>query len=63
LTGAELREIRLRLGLTQKAMGKLVGVSRLTINRWERGIQKIREPFARLIAREIAPRTRRKRKR
>jgi len=33
------------------------------VNRWERNLQRISEPIARLIEREIAPRTRRRRKR
>jgi transcriptional regulator with XRE-family HTH domain len=38
LTGAELKERRLRLGLSQVAFGKLLGVSRYTIARSENGI-------------------------
>ncbi len=34
-TPEAIRDLRLRLGLTQAAFGQLVGVGYLTINRWE----------------------------
>jgi DNA-binding XRE family transcriptional regulator len=37
MTGAELKERRLRLGLSQAQFGKLIGVSRYTIARSEHG--------------------------
>jgi putative transcriptional regulator len=33
--GKRLAEIRLQLGLSQEAMGRLLGVSFATVNRWE----------------------------
>jgi transcriptional regulator with XRE-family HTH domain len=40
LTGAGLRRIRLRLGLTQGEMAKRMGVPRETYNRWEQRGQR-----------------------
>jgi transcriptional regulator with XRE-family HTH domain len=37
LTGRELRNQRLRLGLTQQQLAMKLGVARNTITRWERG--------------------------
>ena len=56
MTGAELRGIRGRLGLTQAAFGELVGVRRNTVARWEREERSINEPVARLIERLAAER-------
>ena len=36
--GARVRVIRAILGITQIEMGKIIGVSKLTISSWERGI-------------------------
>lgn len=36
----ELKEIRNKLGLTQEALARLIGVSFQTVNRWERGLFK-----------------------
>lgn len=42
LTGPELRAIRKRLGLTQEALAKLVGVGgKGTVYRWECGKRKV----------------------
>ena len=49
ITGAEIRRIRQRLGLTQEAFGRLVGVHFVTVSRWERGALGVRESAARLI--------------
>lgn len=37
MTGAEVRSIRERRGLTLEQLGRLVGVSRATMSRWELG--------------------------
>ena len=37
MDGSEIRELRIRLGLTQRAMADVVGVSANTVARWERG--------------------------
>lgn len=39
-SGAQLREFRRRLGLTQAALAARLGVSFVTVNRWERGKSK-----------------------
>lgn len=49
MTGAELRRIRKRLGLTQAQLAERVGVTRNSVARQERGEIGIREPLARLI--------------
>jgi DNA-binding transcriptional regulator YiaG len=37
----EFKEVRIRLKMTQKRLGKLFGVSGHTVSRWERGITTI----------------------
>jgi repressor LexA len=37
----ELKEVRARLGLTQKQLATELGVHRLSVIRWEAGIHKI----------------------
>ncbi|MDH5641718.1 MAG: helix-turn-helix domain-containing protein [Nitrospira sp.] len=49
MTGAQLRRIRDRLGLTQVAMAQRIGVTPNSVARWERGEMKITEPVARLV--------------
>jgi transcriptional regulator with XRE-family HTH domain len=49
MTGAELRRIRKRLGLTQLAMAEKIGVHANSLARWERDVVRITEPVARLI--------------
>ena len=49
MTGNELRELRLQLGLTQEALGKRLGVARVTVARWELELRHIAESMARLI--------------
>lgn len=49
MTGPELRRLRRQLGLTQRALAALVGVTRNTIARQERGALGIGEPLARLV--------------
>ena len=36
LTGSEIRALRARLGLSKQAFGALIGVSHMTVYRWER---------------------------
>jgi transcriptional regulator with XRE-family HTH domain len=50
VTGAGLRRIRKRLGLTQGEMAKRIGVSRETYNRWENRQRPLRGPIAALAA-------------
>ena len=46
---SEVRALRKRLGLTQVKFAELLGVSALTVKRWEAGTQAMREPIDRLI--------------
>jgi transcriptional regulator with XRE-family HTH domain len=41
LTGREFRNIRLRLGLTQKALAMRLGVEPNTVWRWENGVLRV----------------------
>jgi len=36
MSGEQIRELRLRLGLTQEQFARVVGVTFTTVNRWER---------------------------
>jgi len=49
MTGADLRTIRMRLGLTQEELGQRLGVRKNTVWRWETEIRHIPEPVARLM--------------
>ena len=37
MTAQEIKELRLRLGLTQEQFAHLVGTTWTTVNRWEHG--------------------------
>jgi transcriptional regulator with XRE-family HTH domain len=37
MTGQEIKTLRVDLGRTQEAFGKLVGVTAVTVSRWENG--------------------------
>jgi len=63
VTGAEVRRIRTRLSLTQAALACALGVSRVTVARWETGVYAIPEPTARLLQRIRDERRRAKRSR
>ena len=45
----EIRQIRLKLGLSQPEMASLLGISIDTLRRWEQGINTITGPNARLL--------------
>lgn len=45
----DLKRIRQELGLTQKELAEKLGVTLVTVGRWEAGMRKISEPMARLI--------------
>jgi DNA-binding transcriptional regulator YiaG len=49
MTGSEVRAIRIRLKLTQQELADKVGVTRVTVARWESGLIGIRESAARLL--------------
>ena len=40
MTAQEIKELRIRLGLTQEQFAQKVGVSFATLNKWERGKTK-----------------------
>lgn len=41
MTPAELKATRARLGLSQPALARLLGVHPLTVSKWERGLHHI----------------------
>jgi len=51
VTGAEVRRIRHGLHLTQAALARALGVTRVIVARWEIGVYAIPEPTARLLRR------------
>ena len=60
MTGAQLRKARKRLGLTQAALGDMIGTTGNTIARWERDevpVTEIAARFIRHLADEHAPAT------
>lgn len=44
MTGSDLRVARVRLALTQQQFAALLGVTRNTVARWERGELTIKNP-------------------
>ena len=56
MTGDELKQLRMRLGLTQEELGQRLGVARVTVARWEIGLRRVPELAARLmqhVAKEV----------
>jgi len=52
MTAEELKRLRQRAGLTQKALAGLLGVARITVVRWEtgeRGISRVTELAIRYV--------------
>ena len=49
MTGTDVQRLRRRLGLTQAALARKIGVHTLTVSRWERGQVRVTEPMARLL--------------
>lgn len=45
----DLKRIRQKLGLTQKELAERLGVTLVTVGRWEAGMRKISEPVAKLV--------------
>jgi DNA-binding transcriptional regulator YiaG len=41
MTSSDLKQIRLKLGLSQAALAKAVGVTTTTVYRWEAGLRTI----------------------
>jgi DNA-binding transcriptional regulator YiaG len=46
-----VRRIRHGLQLTQAALARVLGVTRVTVARWETGVYAVPEPTARLLQR------------
>jgi len=61
MTPKDLKRIRQKLGLTQEDLAERLGVTRITVGRWETGMRRITEPMARLIKRIAAEERKRKR--
>jgi DNA-binding transcriptional regulator YiaG len=62
MTRHQLRQLRARLTMTRAELASVLGVSRVTVHRWEVGDLAIPEPTARLIelvAAEGAPKKKR----
>ena len=53
MTAKELRDLRKSYGLTQQQLADLMGSSRESLGRWERGVLKIKEPWVRLAFRVL----------
>lgn len=53
MTPAQLKTIRRRLGLSQAALAKKLGVARNTVTRWEMGQHRL-PPMAAHLIRRIA---------
>jgi DNA-binding transcriptional regulator YiaG len=45
----DVQRLRKRLGLTQARFGRLLGVHRVTVARWESGVTEVQAPVAKLI--------------
>lgn len=57
VTSDEVKAARLRLGLTQADLATRLGVGRVTLNRWEAGIQPV-NPTAAILIRLLAKQAR-----
>jgi len=53
MSSAELRQIRLQLGLSQMELAKILGVQQPTVSRWERGMSPVPKSAA-LVLRMLA---------
>jgi DNA-binding transcriptional regulator YiaG len=49
MRATDVRRLRKRLGLTQARFGRLLGVHRVTVARWESGVTEVQAPVAKLI--------------
>jgi transcriptional regulator with XRE-family HTH domain len=62
MTPDELKAIRVALGFTQQQFATLLGIHRVTVNRYEAGATPISEPVARLAAMHEVAKNRSRRK-
>ena len=44
MTGSELRAWRLRVGFSQQEVADHLGVTQITVSRWERGVSPVEHP-------------------
>lgn len=49
LTAEKIKKTRLKIGLSQQQLADLMGISKITISRWERGESIPRKPYAILL--------------
>lgn len=49
MTGQELKELRLKAGLTQTELGQKIGVAYTKISQWENGKHKISKAYLRYL--------------
>ena len=64
MTGEELKEVRMQLGLTQEELGERLGVRKNTVWRWENEQRRVPEPVVRLmqyLAKEVRVEKKKKR--
>ena len=60
ITGEQLREERSRLRMTQEELAEELGVSRVTLNRWERETMAIQQQRMLILALESIKRRKRR---
>lgn len=49
MTPDDFKDIRLRMGLTQREIGDALDVSKHTVRKWEKGERGIRKPMQKLV--------------
>ena len=49
MTGKEIKEKRIKLGLSQEGLARELKISVVTVSRWERGLQKPRALYASVL--------------
>lgn len=50
MTGPELKELRMSMGLSARALGELIGVRTRSVYKWERGERQISPMVINLVA-------------
>jgi transcriptional regulator with XRE-family HTH domain len=53
MTPEELRTLRKSYGLSQRGLAELMGSTRESVGRWERGVLRVKEPWVRLAFRVL----------
>ena len=44
MTGPELRQWRQRMGFSQQEVARALGITQVTVSRWERGVTPVEHP-------------------